>query len=132
MSTGLVDLGGTGVTAKEVQRTVLKRFVTMRPGVGATPVSEFDNTGELLAKAFPVLFPYGVGAPGMLASHPKGQRIRLHEHGTLLMQHLDGRFQSHKLFPFALVNMIQRFAACRAAKAIVNHRDVAALDVALR
>ena len=72
VASGIVDLNGTGVAARHVQSHVFRRFHTLRPGVGSKPVSEFDNTGVLLAKAFPVLFPYGVGAPGMLASLPKG------------------------------------------------------------
>lgn len=131
VSTGLCDLNATGVAARQVKRTIMHRLVYMRPGVGSSPVSEFDDGGELLAKAFPVLFPYGVGAPGVLAAEGYGQRIKLHDHAELLIQHVNSRFEEHRLFTFALLNMIQRHAACRAAKAILRHRDMPSLEAAM-
>ena len=131
VSTAIVDTNGTGVEARHVKRVTLNALFTLHVGVGATPVNEFDKCGELLAGAFPVLFPYGVGAPGMLTGRPKGstlQSVSVHDDGQYLLQHRDGRFASHRLFLFALFNMIQRRAACYSAKAITKHKDFHAVQ----
>lgn len=130
ISTGIVDTNGTGVAARYVRKKTLESIFKLKVGVGNQPVSEFANCGELLAKAFPVLFPYGVGAPGSLSHREPGSTgptISLADHSKFLMEHSDSRFAGHKLFPFTLLNMLQRHAACRAAKAIVHHRDVDAV-----
>jgi hypothetical protein len=128
VSTGIVDSNGTGVTARHVKRRVFQKLFSLKVGVGNNPVSEFDELGLLLARAFPVLFPYGVGAPGSLVHRPSGcQPVRLAEHAKFLMEHSDSRFAGHRMFSFALVNMIQRHAACYAAKAIASHRDIGQL-----
>ena len=127
-----MDSNGTGVTARHVKKRTLEKLFSLNVGVGTSPVNEFENCGELLAGSFPVLFPYGVGAPGMLSRRGPGvPNINLADHAKYLMEHVDQRFAGHRLFPFGLVNMLQRHAACYAAKAVANHKDLPLLQQSL-
>jgi hypothetical protein len=100
VSTAIVDTNGTGVEARNVKKTTLNALFTLKIGVGSTPVNEYDECGDLLAGSFPVLFPYGVGAPGMLSSRSKSSgplpSVSLHDHAQYLMSHRDGRFAGHR------------------------------------
>ena len=124
-SSGLVDMSGVTIQADAVLCKVLSNLtngneIKLNVGVENVPVNEYGDVGKLLRAAFPTLFPYGCGMPtwdktcsGIYKPIPFDKHIR----------HLFGmkyrRFARHRLFPFALLNMMQRQSICRSVKALV-------------
>ena len=74
------------------------------PKVSKIPISEYDATAFLFGRAFPWLFPGGVGD---FLDYRK-ETIRVQDWVNSLMCYYDGRFAKDKLFSFFAINYSQR------------------------
>jgi len=109
---GYIDEGGIRhisrddqVVNKELQETVRcspnkKDICVDWPTVKDVPVSEFGTT-RIFARAFPWLFPGGIG-------DPKDYPGRVNEWGAHMLYYEDGRFAKDKIFSFFAMNYIIR------------------------
>ena len=85
---------------------------------GYPPLNEFrtDGTGNeqknLLAGAYPVLFPYGIGC----IEGDQERQIGFNEHVRWALEYHDRRFRHHPSFAFVVFNMSQRREMLRTAK----------------
>ena len=91
---------------------------------GREPVSDFPPRQEdcigsdtaarpnFFEKAFPCLFPYGLG--GIEAYRPV--QIDFREHTKWALQYFDRRFRKHETFPFVCFGISQRRQALASAK----------------
>lgn len=95
---------------------------------GTRAVSDFpvrDNsesgqqTPSFWAKAFPMLFPYGVGAP---ESYPH-VTLSLADHVRWLLEQYDHRFRVHPMFAFMVCSVEQRRQALLSARIQMRRRD---------
>lgn len=82
---------------------------------GGGPAPECDN---LFEKAFPTLFPYGVG--GLEANQPTP--LGFVDHVRWCLQYHDGRFRRHETFPFLAFGIEQRRQALKSARIQMNRR----------
>ena len=135
-SSGAVDLDGTELDRGVLLTSALERLlqgggtVQLKVGVGNVPVNEYDKSGKMFYEAFPTLFMYGCGAPCVSGSGLV-RRIPFEQHIRHLFKMKFRRFARHRVFPFALVNMIQRQSICRSVKAsmptLIAAKEVEAL-----
>lgn len=80
---------------------------------GRAPVASFGNP-DYWYLTFPLLFPYGVGAPPMDSS------LSLRKWAKWAVKLKDRRFARHTSFMFFLQNLIQRIAVCASARLMVQ------------
>lgn len=87
---------------------------------GYNPRSSYDEPSEhLWARSFPVLYPYGLGAP----ETRRPVSISLSEHVKWSLQHHDKRFRTHSNFAFTAFSVIQRRQALLSARIQMNRSD---------
>ena len=97
------------------------------------PLSEFSTEG-LFSKAFPALFPLGMGD----FSLPRRRSLALYEWVKHLMRYRDPRFATHPRFRFFALNLIYRHRAMRQGRFLFsrnishNNMTVGQLREALR
>ena len=69
-------------------------------------MNEFSDLDRLMCEGFPTLFPYGVGGVGKDGRHTPSVK----GYSKNLMNSKHRRFAAHHVFPFFIVNIIQRRA----------------------
>ena len=107
----LVSDEGEGSYAIRHGRNAVNDFG--RPRRGEVLDSNQDNFFE---KAFPTLFPYGMG--GIQAD--RLVNVDFAEHGRWTLQYHDRRFRRHETFPFISFGILQRCQALASAKIQMN------------
>jgi hypothetical protein len=83
-----------------------------RPQRKKTNVEEFTDQQNLFEKAFPCLYPYGMG--GIEGNQPV--TVDFSEHIRWSLQHWDRRFRRHETFPFLAFGILQRRQALGSAR----------------
>ena len=84
--------------------SVLKEASADWPNVSATPVSEYDTSERLFCKAFPWLFPGGVGD----FNDYREKDIKVQNWAKRLLYYQDGRFAKDKMWSFFALNYVTR------------------------
>ena len=136
--TGRVDVDLSDLTSEELLSQALQNTwddgqeggYLIRPG--SRPMRDFgrsrpDNQaaipnadkGNLFEKAFPALYPYGVG--GIEADQPTPLEFR--EHVQWALQYHDRRFRKHEVFPFVSFGILQRRQALASARLQMRRGD---------
>lgn len=119
-SVGVIDMDSTGVQIEKTE--LLERLTSTNPTAneprtfGIKPGSygiQWDPTTIL--RSYPTLFPYGVGLPS-------GDAI-LKSYFRYAMKFEDGRFASHKFFPFDIFGVQQKRESWRNARLAFRRRD---------
>ena len=134
--TGCVDTNLASLTLEELQRSALQNawqdgeegaYLVRhgsrpirdfgRPQPGALPV-ETVSEGNLFERAFPCLYPYGVGGIESDQSTP----IDFADHVRWALQYHDRRFK-HETFPFLTFGILQRRQALGSAHLQMRRPD---------
>ena len=71
------------------------------------------------ARSFPLLFPYGIGAP----EAPRSVSLSLKDHARWLLEQQDRRFRTHETFAFVVCNMQQKRDALFSSSLQVKLKD---------
>ncbi|KAI0257798.1 hypothetical protein BC834DRAFT_791938, partial [Gloeopeniophorella convolvens] len=91
---------------------------------GGRPQGLMDvNDINIWEKAYPVLFPYGVGGFEAVRTQP----IPLLDHVRWALEFHDARFQRHPMFPFHAFSLLQRRQILASAKAQISKADFEAI-----
>jgi helitron helicase-like protein/uncharacterized protein DUF6570/PIF1-like helicase len=119
------------VLATEDEVTAIRNMVdpvaanphTLRPHIivpsfRQTPISEFNNSAQLLSMAFPTLFPKG-SAEYVL---PRERKVEYAEYVRHLIKHESGRFARHPRFRYVVFNTIMRRQVSNTAGFFVKSR----------
>ncbi|OCH88801.1 hypothetical protein OBBRIDRAFT_813456 [Obba rivulosa] len=131
---GSVDLDLTRMTASELMQSGL--FNLWQDGQeggyairhGSQPIRDFSmreldgeeqTVGNVFERAFPCLFPYGVGGIERLKSTP----VDFHTHVRWCMQYYDRRFRRHESFAFYSFGISQRRQALGSARVQMRRKD---------
>ena len=126
-SSGVVDMDGRAITDEQLMCGALEKILAkhgdakLKVGVGNVPVNEYENV-NLFYDAFPTLFMYGCGAPRLLGAGIV-TKIPFAAHIKHLFNMKFRRFARHRLFPFAVLNMMQRQTICRSVKAFMPSKQ---------
>lgn len=124
-ATGVIDVDLTGLSTDELMTWGLENMKEDHPeGAyavrhGQKPVNDFNikqsssqGVDNLFEKAFPCLFPYGMG--GLEGNRSRG--VNLQEHARWLMRYYDRRFRRHETLPFLVFGIMQRRQALMSAR----------------
>jgi len=133
-TSGMLDSNGTRAAAEQIRFNVYQCLIGLNVGMGSKPVSEYDRSAELIASAFPCLFPYGVGAPGFKTGECESgvtKEVSFEEHMRLLLEHRENRFGGHPTFVFVALNMLRRRDANAQVRAVMRHADAEQLSTEL-
>ena len=103
----------------------MRKVVTCVVGSGLKPLNEFSDVDRIMVEGFPTLFPYGVGGVGSDGRYT----ARLKEWAQNLMRLRHRRFAAHPVFPFVIVNIIQRRAVIKNARFAVDANRMSAGEV---
>ena len=135
--TGCVDSNLASLTLEELQSRALQNtwqdgeegaylvrhgsrpmrdFGRQRPG--ASPTEDLSE-GNLFERAFPCLYPYGVGGIESDQSTP----IDFADHVRWALQYHDRRFRKHDTFPFLTFGILQRRQALGSARLQMRRAD---------
>ncbi|KAK3921767.1 hypothetical protein KUF71_010943 [Frankliniella fusca] len=97
------------------------------PQIESNPISEMVNS-HYIVKAFPTLFPYGIGD----VSDVINERITARQYFQYLMDFLDGRFASHKIFPYFAWNSVMRWECLTKGTVYMKkHPEMKKMNIAL-
>ncbi|KAI0076309.1 hypothetical protein K474DRAFT_1598157 [Panus rudis PR-1116 ss-1] len=95
---------------------------------GRKPVSDFPalnategGPNNFWERAFPMLFPYGVGGP----ERRRPVALSLADHIRYLLEQNDHRFRKHPTFPFVACSILQRRQALLSARIQMRMKDFA-------
>ena len=88
-------------------------------------MNEFSDLDRLMCEGFPTLFPYGVGGVGKDGRHTPSVK----GYSKNLMNSKHRRFAAHHVFPFFIVNIIQRRAVIKNARFAVDASRMSAGEV---
>lgn len=127
---GSVDSDLTGIPTNKLMRWGIRN--AWRDGQegtyairhGSSPVMDFHprgtpNDANVFVKAFPCLFPYGVG--GVESLNDRG--LEMGEHVRWALRYHDRRFRTHETFPFFAFGIIQRRQALTSARIQMQRKD---------
>ena len=89
------------------------------PGIGTVPLNERRTKGYATL-AFPTLFPFGVGDFSQTRKH----ELTWSQWTSHLLHYRDGRFATHRRFPYFLLNTHERDTASRMAGLFVRESGV--------
>lgn len=127
---GSVDSELTNVPTNELMRWGLQNaWREGEEGVygirrGSRPVKDYHSRGtsndaNVFVKAFPCLFPYGVGGVESLNE----QGLEYGEHVRWALRYHDRRFRTHESFPFFAFGILQRRQALMSARVQMQRKD---------
>jgi hypothetical protein len=116
MAWGMDNLTGDGDT----EGSYAVRHGT-HPVTDFAPLREMDNerSENVFEKAFPCLFPYGLG--GIESLRHKG--VDFSDHVKWSLRYHDRRFRTHETFPFVAFGILQRRQALSSARVQMQRRS---------
>lgn len=89
------------------------------------PINELTTKGYIV-RAFPVLFPYGKGDLCVVQNNNLSPRVYF----QYLMDFHDGRFSSHKIFPYFALNSVMRWECLSKGTVYIKERpDLKSMNV---